>query len=123
MLRSARREIEIYDRNRENLLALRNGELRAKIHSTILRLTMPLDGIFDSSQAIETLGLQLKTPNLPDSDRQELERRIATIRENRDTGYEFIVDTANNQLKEVVTGLARYAGHSHEAINRVVNTR
>src|SRR5215472_4872258 len=29
MLRSARREIDIYERNRETLYALRNGELRA----------------------------------------------------------------------------------------------
>jgi len=121
MLRSARREIDIYERNRENLLALRNGDLRAKIHTTILRLSMPIDGIFDSSQAIDTLSLQLKTPNLPEADRAELEARIATIRETRESSFGFIVEVANSQLKDAVSDLMRYAGPSHEVINRVVN--
>src|SRR5579863_9533264 len=76
MLRSARREIDIYERNRENLFALRDAELRAKIHTAVLRLTMPLDNIFDSCQAIETLELQLKTPNLPEQIREDLESRL-----------------------------------------------
>ena len=123
MLRSARREIDIYERNRENLFALRDAELRAKIHTTILRLTMPIDGIFDSSQAIDTLSLQLRTPNLRDEDRRELESRIANIRENRETGFEFIMETAKNELTEAVTKLVRYTGTTHDAINRVVNAQ
>ena len=121
MLRSARREIDIYERNRENLLALRNGELRAKIHTTVLRLAMPIDGIFDSSQALEALALQLRTPNLPAQERSELETRMATIRDNREAGFTFIMETSNTQLKDAVTQLMGYGGQSHEVINRVVN--
>ncbi len=123
MLRSARREIEIYERNRENLFALRDGELRAKIHATILRLTMPIDGIFDSCEALETLNLQLKMPNLPAEDRKELEARIARIYEDRDGGFEFIMDTAHKQLSDVVKELARYSGPAHQAIHRVANAQ
>ena len=123
MLRSARREIDIYERNRENLFALHDGELRARIHATVLRLSMPLDGIFDSCTALETLNLQLKTPNLLAEDRKELEDRIANIRENRADGFKFIMDTANKQLNEVVAELTRYAGPSHQAIHRVVNAQ
>src|SRR5579864_4075349 len=62
MLRSARREIDIYERNRETLYALRDGDLRARIHTAILRLTMPLDGLFDATSAIETYSTQLRAP-------------------------------------------------------------
>jgi hypothetical protein len=123
MLRSARREIDIYERNRENLFSLRDGELRAKIHTTILRLTMPIDGIFDSSQAIDTLALQLKTPNLPDEDRQELAVRLAVVRDTRESSFEFIMDTATKELPETVAKLVRYTGASHDVINSVVNAR
>jgi hypothetical protein len=123
MLRSARREIDIYERNRESLVSLRDAELRAKIHAAILRLAMPLDGIFDSCQAIETLELQLKTPNLPQQTRQELDSRIASISEARKTGFEFILETKNNQLTDAVVGLARRARSSHGAIDRVVNAQ
>src|SRR5215472_6137856 len=92
-LRSARREIDIYERNRETLYAIRDSDLRARIHTTILRLTMPLDGIFDTSTAIETVTTQLKVPQLMEADRSELEGRIANIRENRDGGFDFLMET------------------------------
>ncbi|HZZ36621.1 MAG TPA: hypothetical protein VFE03_12930, partial [Caulobacteraceae bacterium] len=48
MLRAARREIEVYDRNRETLYELRDAELRVRIHTLVVRLTMPLDGVIDA---------------------------------------------------------------------------
>ena len=121
MLRSARREIDIYERNRENLLDLRDGELRAKIHTTILRLTMPLEGIFDSCQALDALAVQLKTTNLSERDRKEIEARMTSIRDNREAGFGFMMETAQTQLRDAVAELAAYGGGpSGEMINRVV---
>jgi hypothetical protein len=48
MLGAARREIEIYERNREALMDLRDARLRADMHGLAVRLAMPLDGILDS---------------------------------------------------------------------------
>jgi hypothetical protein len=121
MLRSARREIEIYERNRENLYALRDGNLRARIHTSILRMTMPLEGVFDSSVAIETITAQLKAPHIPEAERAELERRLTLISENREGGYGFVMDTAA-ALKDVIADLSKYSGHDHETIQRVVNS-
>lgn len=48
MLHAARRELDIYDRNREALMDLRDGRLRAEMHGLAVRLAMPLDGMLDS---------------------------------------------------------------------------
>jgi hypothetical protein len=121
MLRSARREIDIYERNRETLYSLRNGELRARIHTAILRLTMPLDGLFDSSSALETIETQLKVPNLPDSDRIELERRVSQIKSNRDVGFEFMLETLET-IKPLTAALGAISGQDFENYERAVRT-
>jgi hypothetical protein len=47
ILRGVRREIDIYDRNRERLYDLRIAGLRVRIHALMVRTAMPLDGILD----------------------------------------------------------------------------
>jgi hypothetical protein len=48
MLIAARGELDLYERNRELLLDLRDAQLRADLHSMMLRLAMPLDGVIAS---------------------------------------------------------------------------
>ena len=52
MLRSARREIDIYERNRETLYTLKKSDLRARVHTIVLRISMPLDGLAARSAAM-----------------------------------------------------------------------
>ena len=58
MLRSARKEIEIYDRNREQLFDLRHADLRSRVQTLVIRLTMPLEGVFESTVEINAYQLQ-----------------------------------------------------------------
>ncbi len=115
-LRAARRELDIYDRNREMLYALHDPLLRARIHREAVSITMPLDGIFDSTREIETITAQLKA-NLPDEERKELERRIATIKENRDGGFDFIKEKAG-EILAVIKDLEPYA---HQSFDKLAN--
>jgi hypothetical protein len=48
ILIAARGELDLYERNRELLLDLRDAQLRADLHSMMLRLAMPLDGVIAS---------------------------------------------------------------------------
>lgn len=121
MLRSARREIDIYERNRETLYALRDGDLRARIHTAILRLTMPLDGLFDATSAIETYSTQLRSPALSEADRKDLERKIAVIRENRDGGFDFLTE-AIAQMKPLMKDLGEFSGHDSDSVERAVRS-
>lgn len=51
LIRSARREIEFYERNREATFELSNERLRARIHALMTRLAVPLDHIVDEANA------------------------------------------------------------------------
>jgi hypothetical protein len=93
MLRSARREIDLYDRNRESLLDLRNARLRARIHTLMLRVAMPLDGIVDASQEIAQFEMQLRSKNLEAEDRAEIETHTAAIAERRVSGYDYMQES------------------------------
>jgi hypothetical protein len=110
MLRSARREIDIYERNRENLLDLRDAELRARIHGLTIRLALPLDGISDAAQEIGILEAQLRSRNLDERDREEFSARVAEIKERREAGYEYVLETAA-EIDGVLASLSPLAGY------------
>jgi len=119
MLRSARREIDIYERNRENLYALKDGDLRGRVHTTILRLTMPLDGVFDASTAIDELTAQRRAPSLSADVRDELDRRITQIDSNREGGFDFLMQTSQ-KMKGLIDELGGLSGQSFDNIERAV---
>ena len=119
MLRSSLGEIEIYNRNRESLYDLRQAELRARVHTLILRLAMPIDGVFDSTSTIAGVQSQLKAPGLSDSDKTELDTRLAMLKQNREDAFEFILENCE-QLKLIVKDLEPVARFSFGHMDRVV---
>jgi len=111
ILRSARREIEIYERNRESILDLRDAALRARIYGLTHRLAGPLDGIFDVTQEIGAIEVQLRSRQLESEDRSEAESRLAGLKERREATYEYI-RTKSDDIENVVAALAPLAGQS-----------
>jgi hypothetical protein len=87
MLRAARHEIGIYERNRESLIDLRDPALRADLHRLTVQIAMPLDGIIDS---LDQVG--------PENDRA------------RDQGFEFMMQNCG-RIRGLVTRLGRVARH------------
>lgn len=120
MLRSARSELDIYDRNRESIFDLRDGDLRARIQTLLIRLSMPLDGVIDATTELVNMRLLLKAERDPD-ERAELETRIATGETRREGAYNFIVDTAA-ELKGVIAGLEPLARQSFDRIQKVAES-
>lgn len=118
MLRASRREIDIYDRNRESLFYLRDAHLRARIHANVLRLTMPLDSIFDFTQEIAVTEAQLDALPQNHERRRDIALRIEDLRQRRDGSFDFIIETAP-QLKATVADLERIAGQSFRQIAQV----
>ncbi|HEY5337080.1 MAG TPA: hypothetical protein VIJ85_02665 [Rhizomicrobium sp.] len=119
MLRSARKEIEIYDRNREQLFDLHHAELRAQVQTLVIRLTMPLEGIFESTVEINAYQLQLRTTAAGEEMRAELAARIAELREQRDGGFEFIVEVMD-ELPSIIRDLQPLSGHAFRNVDEVV---
>lgn len=95
MLIAARRELDIYERNREALLDLRDAQLRVDIHSTIVRIAMPLDGII--------AALEDPTSMLPDA---------------RDRGAEFMAESLT-RFPPLVERISRIAGQNFDLYKEV----
>jgi hypothetical protein len=109
VLRAARREIDIYDRHREALYEIRDAEIRARIHTLMVRITMPLDGVFDATQELATLPAKGASA--------ETKARIGQVSASRDVSFDFVLETAA-RIKPVVIDLRPVARHSFEAHQR-----
>ncbi len=119
MFRSAQREIDIYNRNRETLYDLSHTDLRARLHTLILRITMSIEGLFDTTGTIESLEPLLEAPDVRAEDRAKIEARIAALKENRESAYEFIGENTI-QLKAVIKELEPIAKFSYDAVEKAV---
>ncbi|MDB5483556.1 MAG: hypothetical protein JWO83_4609 [Caulobacteraceae bacterium] len=95
MLHAARREIDIYERNRESLLDLRNAALRVDVHVMMVTIAMPLDGIIDS----------IVNPGSADD-------------QTRDEAFSFIIDGLA-ALPPLVARLGKIARHRFEDFDRI----
>ncbi|HEY4112585.1 MAG TPA: hypothetical protein VGM17_00860 [Rhizomicrobium sp.] len=111
MLRQVQREITLYDRNRENLYNIRHAQLRARIHTLVLRISNPLDGILDVTAEIVALDAQLRAGPLTPEDRAQIEARIKGFSEMRESGFEFIEETAE-QIAPLLKDLETVAKHT-----------
>lgn len=111
MLRQAMQEIGIYDRNRETLYNLRDAGLRTRIHTSVLRVSSPLNGIFDSTEEMRGLHAQLRSPDLRDGEREELQARIDRLEQLREGGFEFMEETAV-EMEALVKDLGPVARHT-----------
>src|SRR5690348_8464264 len=119
LFRSVLGEVEIYNRNRETLYDLSSAELRARIHTLILRVSMTVDGIFDATGTITTLQDQLDSPTLSAAERSKIETRIEAMNANRRGSYEFLLENTG-QLKAVVKDLEPIARFSFDRVENAV---
>jgi hypothetical protein len=117
MLRSAKREIDIYDRNRETLYDLHDARLRTRIHALILRINAPLEGVFDTNDEIRIVETQLKSPDFPAIHRDETRARLELLIQSRVAGYEFAMENAE-QINGALRELEPIAKHSFDGLGR-----
>ena len=103
LLRAVRREIDIYDRNREALYDLHIATLRVKIHTLIVRLTLPIDGILDTPMEIS---------RDPDATGHE------AIRRNRDLSFEALMQHAQ-RIEPIIAELGRLTHHEFSVYDAV----
>lgn len=108
MLRAARRELDVYDRNRESLSELRDRDLRARLHGFIVRLTMPIDGVLDGSAEIAALKASLRTPGLTAEQRAETETIIVQGEIRREQGFDFIIE-AGERIPDLMVVIGKIA--------------
>lgn len=117
MLISARNELNVYDRNREQVFSIRDSDLRARLQTLLIRISMPIDGIIDGTEELKVLREKFKAERDPE-ERAELEQLIAVGETRREAGFEFILERSA-ELKSVIDGLGPIAKHDFDRIERV----
>src|SRR5215469_18419551 len=86
LFRSVLGEVEIYNRNRESLYDLKNVDLRTRIHTLVLRVSMSIDGIVDTTSTIAALRSEIDHGASPE-ERSKLETRIGALDDSRRGSY------------------------------------
>lgn len=107
MLHAIRREIDIYERNRERLFELSDGALRARIHTAMVRVAMPLDNLLETSSEIERARQE-----------QTSETYIASLEAQRNDQFTFTMDSAA-RLKSIIAQLEPLARQSFEGLGEI----
>lgn len=114
LMRGIRRETDVYDRNRELLYDLRDAVLRARIHTLAVRLTMALDGVFDSTDQIALERSALSALPADHPTRTEAVDRLAAWAAARETAFEFALDTIA-EAASIITALRPLARQTFDA--------
>jgi hypothetical protein len=110
LLRMIRREIDVYDRNRERLFDLRDPAMRARIHMTLLRTMMGVEGALESAADVSQLETELKiNPTMSAEHREHLQARLTDQVTRRDSGFDFLVESSEqaSRLTKELEPLAR----------------
>lgn len=95
LLRMIRRELDVYDRNRERLFELRDPAMRARIHTTLLRTMMGVEGALESAAEAADIQTELQTnPDVPEARREHLHAKLAERLRLRDGGFDFLVEAS-----------------------------
>jgi hypothetical protein len=120
MLRSARNELDVYDRNREQVFHIRDADLRARMQTLLIRISMPIDGVIEASDEIKNMREAVRTIK-DQAERAEIEVRLKTDEARRNAGFEFILERAD-ELKHVIEGLSPIAKHSFDRLDRIARS-
>lgn len=100
LLRMIRRELDVYDRNRERLFELRDPTLRARIHTTLLRTMMGVEGALEAAADVNTIEAELKmNPDISEVRREHLRARLADQCRRRDGGFDFLIEASEQGAK------------------------
>jgi len=102
LLSAVRRELDIYDRNREALYDLRDADLRIRLHTLVVRLGFGIESVRDPHEALQSL-----TPAPQDGSTDDLAAA-------REAGFAFLMESAA-EIDDLLQALARPAGRSFAA--------
>lgn len=109
MMRAARREIDLYDRNRELLYDLHDPELRVRLHTLMLTLAMPLDSLIDIHEEIGAQELRARELKAGTVALRTMEARLTQLRASRDIAFDFVIETAT-EGQSMIDELDGHAG-------------
>jgi hypothetical protein len=92
LLRALRREVDTYDRYRDALYDLRDPKLRGQIHALMVRVTVSLDSIAETSAMIGQIESDIRALHAEHPERVDVLARLETLLEAREGSFDFAVE-------------------------------
>lgn len=109
LFRTAMREAEVYDRNRERLFDIVNPQLRMDIHRHVVSEIFPLEAIIEGTEHIARINELLEDGSaLSEERRARLADRLEIWLNSRKTGLSFILNE-REKTPELCAALERLA--------------
>ncbi len=91
LFRTALRETQVYERNRERLFDIRDTSLRARIHTHFIRETFPLESIVDHCRDIGDISTSLENDDLLATRAERLKARVNELNGTRLTALNVLL--------------------------------
>jgi len=92
LLRAIGREVETYDRNREQLYELRHAKTRGQIHAVMVRVTLALEGVADANTQIALAETTIGGMSPDHPARADALARLESLFEARQAAFDFAVE-------------------------------
>jgi hypothetical protein len=109
MFRTALREADIYQRNRERLFDIRDMELRARIHAHFISEMFPLEALVEYCDELTEIDAELETEGLPLRRCEMLAARAKGLSAIRRRSLEVLIIEAE-KTHEICAGLQALGG-------------
>lgn len=91
LFRTAMREAEVYDRNRERLFDIQDCSLRSRIHTHVISEIFPFEAIIEGTENISSITELLDDGHALSKEKKEkLQERLGVWLNSRRTAVEFI---------------------------------
>lgn len=127
LLRVARSELQVYERNRERLFDIAETDLRARVHLLVLQQTVPLESIIENTVQIAAIDDELKllTDMDPTNDPSpkrvaDLNARRAALHDRRAAAFDQL-DRMIARSDDVLKGLRPLAGTDFTAFAKAAD--
>jgi hypothetical protein len=120
LVKAALREAQTYDRNREALFDLRDPVVRAGVHLLLVRLTLALEAVLDTTREIESTETTMRARGKSDPAYDEFVARRDLQARDRAQSFNFATELHEEiaPLLSKLGSIAKYSFEAHEVVVR-----
>jgi hypothetical protein len=95
LITTCRRDLEVYQRNRERIADISDPEVRSQIYTLMVRISMAVDGIVSETEMVASIDEAIEAAHGNDSKIETLTRDRGARTTRRDASFDFMVSTMN----------------------------
>jgi hypothetical protein len=120
LVKAALREAQTYDRNREALFDLRDPVVRAGVHLLLVRLTLALEAVLDTTREIDSAQTTMRIRGKADPAYDEFVALRDLHAQDRARSFNFAGELGQEipPLLEKLGSIAKYSFDAHEIVVR-----